>query len=221
MTRFITISAPVVPLLYSGTERVVWRITEELEQAFDTREEHPGWYEKPLAELNRTVEFLRIINWSTSGPVEATVEIDGWRGELLAGLDAELVSQRGYRDPNAGNNPELQEEATRDTAIIEEFLADLPEIEDEGEPPIEHDNRAYLAKGETAERAIVLQLIRDDHAERWTRVEVEREASDIEPEKIAEAIENLRAEGVVYTEGQLVWACRCAFHLAELGMVTI
>lgn len=44
MTRFITVPTPVVPLLYSGIELVVWGLDGELEQAFPTRSENHTWY---------------------------------------------------------------------------------------------------------------------------------------------------------------------------------
>jgi hypothetical protein len=72
-----------------------------------------------------------------------------------------------------------------------------------------------------AERAIVLQVLRDDHDERWSRAELEREIYDIEPQALGEAMERLRQVGVVHISGQLVWASRCALHLDELGMVSI
>ena len=78
-----------------------------------------------------------------------------------------------------------------------------------------------LKDDEVAERAVVLQVLRDDHDERWSRVELEQEIYDIEPSAIGEAVERLREEGVVHISGQLVWASRCAWHLDELGMVSI
>jgi DNA-binding HxlR family transcriptional regulator len=78
-----------------------------------------------------------------------------------------------------------------------------------------------LKDNEIAERAIVLQVLRDDHDERWSRAELEREIYDIEPMALSEAVERLCEEGVVQTLGQLVCASRCAWHLDELGMVSI
>ena len=72
-----------------------------------------------------------------------------------------------------------------------------------------------------AERAIVLQVLRDDHDERWSRVELESEIYDVEPLTISDALEALRQEGVVHLLGELVWASRCARHLNVLGMVSI
>lgn len=78
-----------------------------------------------------------------------------------------------------------------------------------------------LKDDEIAERAIVLQVLRDDRDERWARAELEGEIYDIEPLAISEALERLREEGVVHLSGEMVWASRCARHLDALGMVSI
>jgi DNA-binding HxlR family transcriptional regulator len=78
-----------------------------------------------------------------------------------------------------------------------------------------------LKDEEIAQRAVVLQVLRDDRDERWARAELEREIYDIEPLVISYAVERLRQEGVVHTTGELVWASSCAWHLNELGMVSI
>lgn len=67
----------------------------------------------------------------------------------------------------------------------------------------------------------MLQVLRDDHDERWSRAELEREIYDIEPLAIGEALERLRREGVVHLSGEMVWASRCARRLDALGMVSI
>jgi hypothetical protein len=88
--------------------------------------------------------------------------------------------------------------------------------------PMRSERSGYQLKDEEiAERAVVLQVLRDDHDERWARAELEREIYDIEPAAIAEALERLREHGVVHVAGHLVWASRCAWHLDELGMVSI
>ena len=74
---------------------------------------------------------------------------------------------------------------------------------------------------EIAERAIVLQVLRDDRAERWSRAELEREIYDIDPPALGAALERLCHEGVVHLSGDRVWASRCALHLDALGMVSI
>jgi hypothetical protein len=73
-----------------------------------------------------------------------------------------------------------------------------------------------------AQRAIVLQVLRDDHPERWTRAELERELSDFLAEEVEAAIEDLAAEGVLAVgEDETVSASLCARTLDALGLVSI
>ncbi len=70
-------------------------------------------------------------------------------------------------------------------------------------------------------RAIVLQVLRDDHPERWTRAELERQLSDLPPEGVEAAIEDLAAEGVLIDDDGTVRASLCARTLDALELVTI
>jgi hypothetical protein len=71
------------------------------------------------------------------------------------------------------------------------------------------------------ERAIVLQVLRDDHPERWTRAELEAEVSDFDPLTVNEALTRLEAEGVVILDGENVEASRCARRMDALELVSI
>lgn len=71
------------------------------------------------------------------------------------------------------------------------------------------------------ERGVVLQVLRDDHGERWSRTELDAEMRDVEPQAVTVALDALRQEGVLHISGQLVWASRCARHLSDLGMVSV
>jgi hypothetical protein len=71
------------------------------------------------------------------------------------------------------------------------------------------------------ERAIVLQLLRDDHNERWSRTELESEVSDVEPSALSRAVERLERHGVMVALDDWVLASRCAWHLDELGLVGV
>jgi DNA-binding HxlR family transcriptional regulator len=82
-------------------------------------------------------------------------------------------------------------------------------------------NAMHMTEGEVAQRAIVMQVLREDHTEPWTRAELESEIYDIEPLAISDALATLEAEGVVNTEGERVQASRCAWRLDALGMVSI
>jgi DNA-binding HxlR family transcriptional regulator len=72
-----------------------------------------------------------------------------------------------------------------------------------------------------AERAIVLQLLRDDHEQRWVRLELAQEISDIEPQAIDEALARLERDGLLCREGDSVWASRAARRLDELELIGI
>jgi hypothetical protein len=214
---FVTVPAAVVPLLYSGLELEVWRLDEELDQAFQTREENPAWFETPIDRLYQTRELLRVIDWMRIGPpVEATVEIDIWREILLGGLQAELRAQRDHRDAT-GNGAKLRDEARQAIGEIESFLAALPRLEIEAAVKCVESH----AEQEVAERAIVLQLLQDDHDERWSRIELQAALYDVERHEVTAALEALRQEGTLHLSSDLVWASRCARRLDELGMVSI
>jgi hypothetical protein len=72
-----------------------------------------------------------------------------------------------------------------------------------------------------AERAIVLQVLRDDHDERWTRAELEEQVSDLAPQAICDGLARLESESVIVTEGRHVLASRCVRHIDRLELVSI
>ena len=71
----------------------------------------------------------------------------------------------------------------------------------------------------TIERAIVLQVLRDDHDERWPRAELGRELGDFEPAILELALERLECEGVLCLDGSDVRASRAARRLDALDLV--
>ncbi len=72
-----------------------------------------------------------------------------------------------------------------------------------------------------AERGIALQLLRNDHAERWARAELEREVEDVEPLTVSDALAALETEGVVVLDGEHVEASPCARRLDTLELISI
>jgi hypothetical protein len=76
------------------------------------------------------------------------------------------------------------------------------------------------------ERAIVLQLLREDHADGWSRSELEAEFRDVASPVLSKAIKFLEGERVLVIHGeqtpheQLV-ASLCAKCLSELGLVSV
>ena len=78
--------------------------------------------------------------------------------------------------------------------------------------PLEHDR---------TQRPVVLQLLRDDHDPKWTRVELDKKLDDIDPDAITIALERLQEQGVVHADGEQLAASPCARHLDALGFIAI
>jgi DNA-binding GntR family transcriptional regulator len=78
--------------------------------------------------------------------------------------------------------------------------------------------RSDLALGQ---RAIVLQVLREDHPERWSRSELEQAILEVGPSVVGEALTRLAAEGVVVLDDDGVQASECAKRLDALGLLAI
>ncbi|MGC2372396.1 MAG: hypothetical protein WA484_00845 [Solirubrobacteraceae bacterium] len=72
-----------------------------------------------------------------------------------------------------------------------------------------------------AQRAIVLQVLRTDHRERWSPKQLERTLYDTTPEAISDAIVRLDASGVIYCLDEFIGASRSAKHLDSLGLIAV
>ena len=82
-------------------------------------------------------------------------------------------------------------------------------------------NRVRGEIGRCVERAVVLQVLRDDHERQWSRAELEGKLADIEQDVFDEAVADLAATGVVHTEDGAVWASDAARHLDELELIGV
>jgi DNA-binding HxlR family transcriptional regulator len=71
------------------------------------------------------------------------------------------------------------------------------------------------------QRAVVLQVLDSDHAERWLQAELAGQISDIEPDALDEAVARLERDGVIHREGDSVWAARAARCLDELELIGV
>lgn len=71
------------------------------------------------------------------------------------------------------------------------------------------------------ERAIVLQVLRDDHVERWSPGELAGQIIDFEPAVVVRALARLELEGLVCREGTYVCASRATRYLDALELVGI
>jgi hypothetical protein len=71
------------------------------------------------------------------------------------------------------------------------------------------------------QRAIMLQLLRSDHSQRWSLKQLEQELYDIEPEAISDALTYLEAVGVAWRLDNYVGASSCARCLDTLDLISI
>jgi hypothetical protein len=72
------------------------------------------------------------------------------------------------------------------------------------------------------ERAIVLQLLRDDHDTQWSRTDLQARLNDVEPAALAHALKRLERQGVVLVRAaDAIMASPCARHLDALGLIGI
>jgi DNA-binding HxlR family transcriptional regulator len=86
---------------------------------------------------------------------------------------------------------------------------------------VESDGRETNRGAWMVERAIVLQVLRDDHEECWPRAELAREISDFEPAVLDEALGRLERDGVLRRERDSVWAGRAARRLDQLELIGV
>lgn len=71
------------------------------------------------------------------------------------------------------------------------------------------------------ERAVVLQILRDDHDDGWPRAELATELGYADPTAIGDALAHLEHEGVVELVGETIRASRAAMHLNDLGIIAV
>jgi hypothetical protein len=73
----------------------------------------------------------------------------------------------------------------------------------------------------TVERAIVLQVLRDDRDARWSRLALAHEISDFEPVLIELALTRLRREGILATATTSARAASATRRLDELELIAV
>ena len=79
------------------------------------------------------------------------------------------------------------------------------------------------------ERAIVLQLLRDDHERMWSRAQLAIElSSELDAEQtrdgrqaVEDALRRLERDGVIGISEQQAWASSAALRLDELGLIAV
>ncbi len=91
---------------------------------------------------------------------------------------------------------------------------------------MDREPKESQAAGETTlERAIVLQLLRDDHEPKWSRAQLTTElqagGEELSREAIDAALRRLEWEGVLGSSEQEVWASSAVRHLDELELIGV
>jgi hypothetical protein len=71
------------------------------------------------------------------------------------------------------------------------------------------------------QRSVVLEVLREDHDEWWSRSDLEAEIYDVEVQVLSEALERLRRHGVIEVDGERIRVSPSVRHLDDLGMVCI
>jgi hypothetical protein len=73
------------------------------------------------------------------------------------------------------------------------------------------------------ERAIILQLLRDDHDRMWSREQLlsELDRSETGREVVEETLRGMEQEGVLGSSEEAVWASSAVRRLDELGLIGI
>ena len=73
-----------------------------------------------------------------------------------------------------------------------------------------------------AERAILHQLLREDHPKRWTRYELECKLADIDRTTVDHALDRLERKGALrLVGGACLQASECTRHLYTLDVIGI
>ena len=75
--------------------------------------------------------------------------------------------------------------------------------------------------GASLERAIILQLLRDDHERMWSREQLSAELAFDRSQIVEEALGRLEREGVIGSSDQAVWASSAAVRLDELELIGV
>jgi hypothetical protein len=84
-----------------------------------------------------------------------------------------------------------------------------------------HTESQHVADDEhrLVQRAIILHLLRDDHAEHWTPAELQSALRPTEPLLVAKALAALEGDGVLHATPERIWASRAARRLDGLGLI--
>ena len=82
-------------------------------------------------------------------------------------------------------------------------------------------NKVRCEAERRTQRAVALQLLREDHEALWARSELDAELGDIGAQAIECALASLQEAGVIEFEGESLSASRAAWRLDELALIGI
>jgi hypothetical protein len=83
-----------------------------------------------------------------------------------------------------------------------------------------HRTQAGSDEHRRLERAIVLELLSEDHDERWSRDELAA-SLHLDRSTLDAAVERLRADGVALLDGEEVLASACARRIDALELIGV
>ncbi len=214
----ITIPAELVSPMRSGAFLDLHYQVEEAGALVEPREGDVGaGVTRALARANGARALLDVTGWVEPEGSARAVDVDPHEHEeaLLGALhlrihaewaveDDELASaeQRATAKARAGQLANLSQQVKEGLGVMPTHRPD----------PLQEDGTQYL---------VVLQVLRDDHPEPWTRTELDGKLHDVDREAIGVALEYLREQGVVQVKGERFSASPCARHLDALGFIGI
>ncbi|HWX44729.1 MAG TPA: recombinase RecA [Solirubrobacteraceae bacterium] len=103
-----------------------------------------------------------------------------------------------------------------------EAVGNRVRVKKEGFLPMRHQRIISAAPAvQKAERAILRQLLREDHAECWARTDLEEALTHIPLVDLVAGLDRLRQHGISQRCNGLVWATRSAHYLDSLGVISI
>jgi len=71
------------------------------------------------------------------------------------------------------------------------------------------------------ERVVLFVLLRSEHPQCWSRLELERDLYDVDPDAIRGSLSSLAAVGVVSLDGEQVQASPAARRIDALDMICV
>jgi hypothetical protein len=71
------------------------------------------------------------------------------------------------------------------------------------------------------QRLVVLELLRDDHPGPWSGCELSDELADVQAEALANAIDGLVREGVLYGDGDVLAPSPALLWLDQLQLICV